>query len=286
MKRRPFLSAAIGAIFMISSAAIALGAAPPTGVLDNECDEGNPQNGWMTFDSETTVAQTFVVGQGGRISSAQAIDVFRGSGGPGEDVIMTVARVDSTGAPTTQVLGSTRIPDSEIAKDALTTVTGNFAPANAPYLSAGRTYALGLTTEGTDSGLWHAHDGNPCAGGVYSDGSSFGSDWDSFYRIFVTRNKPPTIKAVRPAPGSETANRRPVIRARVSDAITNLRKGNMRLFVDGRRVTGFNYDRALNKLTFRPNGQMSFGRHDLRIVATDRQGLSKTKEWAFRIVRS
>jgi len=96
-------------------------------------------------------------------------------------------------------------------------------------------------------------------------------------------NTAPSVSALRPAPGSTTHDRTPLIRATVSDLETNLTSGNITLRVDG-QLKSFSYDPATDRLT-RQSNQLSYGRHQVQIVATDGQGLSTTRSWKFKIVR-
>ena len=93
----------------------------------------------------------------------------------------------------------------------------------------------------------------------------------------------PTITNLKPAPGSETRDLTPLIAATVRDEQTNLAKTNIKLFVDEDRNSTFSYDRSTDRLSY-TSGQLSFGRHTVKIVATD--GVNTTiRSWSFRVVR-
>ena len=96
-------------------------------------------------------------------------------------------------------------------------------------------------------------------------------------------NAAPAITNLKPAPDSEIRDRTPLITATVRDAQTNLAKTNIKLFVDGESKTTFSYDCSTDKLSY-ASGQLSFGRHTVKIVATDGV-LSATKSWSFKVVR-
>jgi CSLREA domain-containing protein len=99
-------------------------------------------------------------------------------------------------------------------------------------------------------------------------------------------NTAPKITPLSPDPGSSTSDRTPQIRARITDQETNLRKENMKLFVDGNRKLGFDYDRSNDRLTFSIKAKLDAGRrHNVRIEATDGE-LDTTKSWRFRIKRT
>lgn len=104
-------------------------------------------------------------------------------------------------------------------------------------------------------------------------------------QTFTTKNTPPTISAMRPVDGSSTTDRTPPISATVRDATTDLAKTHIRLYVDGNSVTTFAYDRATDKLAYTPGANLSYGKHTVKIVAKDPQGLGATKTWSFSVVR-
>lgn len=97
-------------------------------------------------------------------------------------------------------------------------------------------------------------------------------------------NTAPVIAALRPGPNSKTRDRTPTIAARVKDAQTKLTKANVKLFIDGRRVIRFSYNRNTGQLVC-TSRRLRIGGHTVKIVATDAQKRSTTKTWRFRIVR-
>jgi Tol biopolymer transport system component len=100
-------------------------------------------------------------------------------------------------------------------------------------------------------------------------------------------NTAPTITSLRPAMDSTTRNRRPRIRAKITDAETNLGKRHLRLFLDGIRIarTEFAYNRDTDRLKYKPRAALSLGRHTVRVVARDPEGLIHRKVWNFHIAR-
>ncbi|MDQ3302139.1 MAG: S8 family serine peptidase [Actinomycetota bacterium] len=96
-------------------------------------------------------------------------------------------------------------------------------------------------------------------------------------------NTAPVISALKPQPGNKIKDRRPTVSATVRDAQTDLTKSNIRLYLDGRRKT-FSYDGSRDRMTHK-TGKLSFGRHSVRVVARDAQGLVRSKVWAFKVVR-
>ncbi len=97
-------------------------------------------------------------------------------------------------------------------------------------------------------------------------------------------NDAPTITALRPAPGSAIRDRTPRIGATVRDSATNLAKGNVKLYVDGKPKTTFSYDRATDRLAF-ASGKLSYGKHTVKVAARDAQGKATTRTWSFKVMQ-
>ncbi len=95
----------------------------------------------------------------------------------------------------------------------------------------------------------------------------------------------PAIGSLRPVPGSKIRDRTPVVAATVRDDRTDLAKSDIRLYVDGSRKGTFTYDTDTDRLRFK-SGRLAYGRHAVRIVATDAAGNTGANRWAFRIVKS
>jgi hypothetical protein len=99
----------------------------------------------------------------------------------------------------------------------------------------------------------------------------------------VADNPPPTITPLQPAPGASTRDRTPLIVAIVSDAQTDLARGNIELLsVDG-RSNDFSYDPATDKL-IHPSNRLSFGKHTVEVKAND-GSKAATRIWSFKVVR-
>jgi hypothetical protein len=92
--------------------------------------------------------------------------------------------------------------------------------------------------------------------------------------------QPPRIVNNRPT--GEIRDRTPTIRATVTDETTDLRKADIRLFVDGRPKTTFSYNRDTNELVYN-SPKLSFGRHTVEVRATDEAGNEAERSWGFRI---
>jgi hypothetical protein len=114
------------------------------------------------------------------------------------------------------------------------------------------------------------------------NGGSYTAHIQVFRDVPVEPNTVPTISAVRPVPGDAVRDRTPLISATVRDAQTVLSASNIRLFVDG-RPKAFSYNAATDRLT-RLSNTLSFGRHTVRIVATD-GSKQATRVWSFKVVR-
>ncbi len=94
-------------------------------------------------------------------------------------------------------------------------------------------------------------------------------------------NTAPTVSSVRPT--GRTRDRTPIISALVRDAQTNLVKGDLTLFVNGRKIGTFTYSPSTDRLT-RTVG-LPYGSHRVKATATDSLGLVGTRAWTFRVVR-
>ncbi len=93
----------------------------------------------------------------------------------------------------------------------------------------------------------------------------------------------PRIRPLSPNPGSETRDRTPTIKAKVTDDDHDLEKRDIKLFLDGDRVRNFDYSRGRNVLDYTPNNNLSFGKHTVKVVARDSEGLVTRKSWSFSV---
>ncbi|MGI8910614.1 MAG: S8 family peptidase [Rubrobacteraceae bacterium] len=94
----------------------------------------------------------------------------------------------------------------------------------------------------------------------------------------------PTISSPKPDPGSRVRDRTPAIRAIVRDTGSDLTRNGIRLVLDGRNKTTFRYDGGTNRLSF-VTRKLSFGRHSVRVTATDPAGNTAIRSWRFKVVR-
>jgi hypothetical protein len=98
-------------------------------------------------------------------------------------------------------------------------------------------------------------------------------------------NSAPKIEVLVPEPGSRTTDRKPAIRAVVKDPQSVLSASNIKLSLDDNEITDFSYNRSTGVLRYAPPGDLSYGRHQVKIEATDPQGLQSSRTWYFRVVR-
>lgn len=75
------------------------------------------------------------------------------------------------------------------------------------------------------------------------------------------------------------------VKALVKDNLTNLLKGNIRFFLNGKRKTNFAYNRATDRLIFTAR-KLFFKRHTVRITTRDDAGNATTKTWSFTVKKS
>lgn len=93
-------------------------------------------------------------------------------------------------------------------------------------------------------------------------------------------NTAPVISGMKPT--STIRDATPTISAFIRDGQSNLGKGGIRLYVDGRQKTNFSYDPSNGKLSH-ASARLSKGRHSVKIIATDAGGASATKTWNFKV---
>ena len=94
----------------------------------------------------------------------------------------------------------------------------------------------------------------------------------------------PTIRDLDPRDGSSTRDRTPRIGATVRDRVDDLTGDNIELSVDGRRITDFSFNRE-DRLGYVPERKMGYGRHTVRVVATDAAGNRAAEAWSFKVVK-
>ncbi len=90
----------------------------------------------------------------------------------------------------------------------------------------------------------------------------------------------PAITPISPDPGSRIGDRTPTVKARITDAQTDLEKDDIKLFLDGKRRDA--YDRDNDRLTSSQN-RLDTGTHRVKIEARDGSGLVTTRSWTFKV---
>lgn len=97
------------------------------------------------------------------------------------------------------------------------------------------------------------------------------------------KNDRPMISDPRPKPGSKIKDRTPTIRAMVRDKKTDLKRSDIKLFVDGKDIRSFEYNAKSNRLSYTPKGRLDTGRHSVRVAARDEKNLKSKRNWRFKI---
>lgn len=93
-------------------------------------------------------------------------------------------------------------------------------------------------------------------------------------------NHAPKIAVISPPPGSITRQREPLIAFRASDAEGRVPRKRVTVTVDD-KPRRFDYDAGEGKLSPR----LLRGEHTVVVTATDALGVSKVRQWSFRIGR-
>ncbi len=94
----------------------------------------------------------------------------------------------------------------------------------------------------------------------------------------------PRITAKKPTPSRCTSDRTPVVGAKVTDEETDLRAGDITLYLDD-KAKDFSYDRDRDRVRFVPKAKLSLGMHRVRVRAEDAQGAVSGVRWRFFVGR-
>ncbi len=97
-------------------------------------------------------------------------------------------------------------------------------------------------------------------------------------------NTAPTVGNMKPK-SRKIRDRTPRITASVRDSQTDMSKSNIRLYVDGRNVSRFSYNRSTNLLTYTPSRKLEYRWHTVKVVARDPGNLSGSGFKRFKVVR-
>ena len=277
---------------LVSGGAIA---AEPYGTLDANTLGAGSNYGYHVG---TEIGQTFVAKHSGQMSSVQLMlydsEAWEPWGG------LTV-RLYSISDPfevqeslsVQRILSAAQIPPSDLEQ---VTATPTMVTADlSGMVRAGHHYAITAESTTVSPWIWDAHhNGLDPSSDIYPDGMVLrGEDvGPSLYRHYETDtifavyvNRRPTVSDLAPVPGSTIQVRRPTIAATVKDPETDLRRSNISLFVDGKRIarTSFSYDASTDRLSYQPPTRLPLGEHAVEVVATDERDFAKTKRWSFTI---
>jgi hypothetical protein len=99
------------------------------------------------------------------------------------------------------------------------------------------------------------------------------------------------IKAINPKPGSETSDRTPLIKAKVTEDNNNdnnndnntIKKSDIKLVLDGDKKGNFDYKSGKGLIEFTPDNNLSFGKHTVKVVVNAGQGQKDREKWSFRV---
>ena len=93
----------------------------------------------------------------------------------------------------------------------------------------------------------------------------------------------PRVRKVTPK--GTTRDRTPKVGAIVTDRLSSVRAGDLKLFVGGERVRGVRYDARKDRMTWTPKRALAPGRYAVRLVAEDALGNRTVETWGFTIRR-
>lgn len=100
-------------------------------------------------------------------------------------------------------------------------------------------------------------------------------------RAWTVDTVKPAIVSLTPKPDALVRTPNVRVQAVVRDGGTDLRKGHIRLFVDGKRVN-FSYNRVNDRLAFTARN-LAPKRHTVKVVATDAAGNASVRTWRFTV---
>jgi cytochrome c len=93
----------------------------------------------------------------------------------------------------------------------------------------------------------------------------------------------PRVRKVTPK--GTTRDRTPKVGATVSDRLSAVRAGDLKLFVGGERVRGVRWDARRDRMTWTPKAALAAGRYTVRLVAEDALGNRSVERWGFTVRR-
>ena len=99
-------------------------------------------------------------------------------------------------------------------------------------------------------------------------------------RSWIVDTRAPVIGRISPT--GSTRDRTPTIRATVRDSGSELTRGNIRLYIDGKPKGRFSYNQRTDRMAYTQG--LARGSHAVRIVAFDKAGNRFVKVWRFRVL--
>ena len=113
--------------------------------------------------------------------------------------------------------------------------------------------------------------------------SSGGADATPATASWTVDRTGPRVRKVTPT--GTTRDRTPKVGAIVTDRLSSVRAGDLKLFVGGERVRGVRYDARKDRMTWTPKRALAPGRYAVRLVAEDALGNRTVETWRFTIRR-
>jgi hypothetical protein len=103
-------------------------------------------------------------------------------------------------------------------------------------------------------------------------------------RLWTINTAGPAMSAFAPQDASKTRNKRPTIKATVTDDAP-LDVSDLALFVNDKpaSVSGYRYDPATGAFSYRPKRDMKPGKKTVRLIATDDALNEETATWSFTV---
>ncbi|HYH72722.1 MAG TPA: Ig-like domain-containing protein, partial [Nocardioides sp.] len=252
---------------------------------DTDADEGDelsvesvtkPAHGTAVAAADGTVTYTPDKGYSGMDTFDYV--VTDGTDSDTGTVTVTVTKKVEAPVPDTTITGAPR--DGTRAK----TATIRFA-ATGPG-SAGATFQCSL-----DGSAWQTCSSPQTYRGL-AEGehevrvravSAGGADVTPATAIWTVDGTGPRVRKVTPK--GSTRDRTPKVGAIVTDRLSSVRAGDLKLFVGGEQVWGVRYDARNDRMTWTPKRALAPGRYAVRLVAEDALGNRTVETWGFIIRR-
>lgn len=103
-------------------------------------------------------------------------------------------------------------------------------------------------------------------------------------RMWTVDTAKPAISGMSPKPGSKIRDTTPTVKAKVTDKLSNLQKGNVKLYVGSKQIRTSNYTYSSSTDTLTYNfPKLGKGKKTVKVVAKDKAGNVAAKSWSFTI---